>query len=38
VTDPVLARLLRLLVLASIVALGAVLVRSITDAVMLAVG
>jgi hypothetical protein len=36
VTDPTLARLLRLLVLVSIVAVGAVLVRNITDAFVLA--
>jgi hypothetical protein len=38
VTDPALARLLRLLALAAIVLIGAVLVRNITDALTIALG
>jgi len=37
-TDPMLARLLRLLALAAIVLIGAVLVRNISDALTLMIG
>jgi len=37
-TDPTLAKLLRLLVLAAIVLIGAVLVRNISDALTLMLG